>query len=83
VARASALDVLAAVWGPDPVSYAGARTVIDRALVFPKPAGRIPVLLADVDELVIDLQFSGGFTGSAGLLDTGLEIGGRAIAAGA
>jgi probable F420-dependent oxidoreductase len=40
------LDVLAAVWGPDPVSYTGPRTVIDKAAVLPKPAAKIPVLLA-------------------------------------
>jgi probable F420-dependent oxidoreductase len=48
------LDVLAAVWGPDPVSYAGPRTVIDRALVFPKPAVRIPVLLAGIGPAALD-----------------------------
>ncbi len=40
------IDVFAAVWGPDPVSYRGPRVVIDNATVLPKPASRIPVLLA-------------------------------------
>jgi probable F420-dependent oxidoreductase len=39
------LDVLDAVWGPDPVSYQGERIRIDAAAVSPKPLGRIPVLL--------------------------------------
>jgi probable F420-dependent oxidoreductase len=39
------LDVLAAVWGADPVSYTGRRASIRSALVYPKPAARIPVLL--------------------------------------
>src|SRR5262249_50009019 len=39
------LDVLEAVWGPDPVSYHGPRAVIDDAYVQPKPAHRIPVML--------------------------------------
>ncbi|WP_042430184.1 TIGR03619 family F420-dependent LLM class oxidoreductase [Streptacidiphilus anmyonensis] len=40
------LDVLAAVWGPDPVSYTGKRTVIAPSEVGPKPTAPIPVLLA-------------------------------------
>jgi probable F420-dependent oxidoreductase len=40
------LDVLEAVWGPDPVSYTGPRTIIDKAVVLPKPAAKIPVMLA-------------------------------------
>ena len=36
------LDVFAAVWGPDPVSYTGPRTIIDKAAVLPKPAAEIP-----------------------------------------
>jgi probable F420-dependent oxidoreductase len=40
------LDVCEAVWGPDPVSYDGPRTIIDNAAVLPKPVRRIPVLLA-------------------------------------
>jgi probable F420-dependent oxidoreductase len=40
------LDVCAAVWGPDPVSYAGTLTVIAPSEVGPKPARPIPVLLA-------------------------------------
>ncbi|MGW9185504.1 TIGR03619 family F420-dependent LLM class oxidoreductase [Agromyces sp. NPDC055661] len=44
------LDVFDAAWGPDPVSYRGTRTRIDRAYVLPKPAARIPVMLGgDVD----------------------------------
>jgi probable F420-dependent oxidoreductase len=39
------MDVLEAVWGEDPVSYRGRRTVIDRALIQPKPVQKIPVLL--------------------------------------
>ncbi|MEU4673017.1 TIGR03619 family F420-dependent LLM class oxidoreductase [Amycolatopsis sp. NPDC023774] len=39
------LDVFAAVWGPDPVSFRGPRVVIDNASVLPKPASKIPVML--------------------------------------
>jgi len=40
------IDVCRAVWGPDPVHYAGRITAIDSALVGPKPARPIPILLA-------------------------------------
>jgi probable F420-dependent oxidoreductase len=40
------LDVFDAVWGPDPVTFRGPRVVIDNASVLPKPASKIPVLLA-------------------------------------
>ncbi|MFJ1895952.1 MULTISPECIES: LLM class F420-dependent oxidoreductase [unclassified Streptomyces] len=40
------LDVCAAVWGPDPVSYEGTLTTIAPSVVGPKPARPIPVLLA-------------------------------------
>lgn len=40
------LDVCAAVWGPDPAAYEGERTRFSPSDVGPKPAGRIPVLLA-------------------------------------
>ncbi|MGP3990328.1 TIGR03619 family F420-dependent LLM class oxidoreductase [Streptomyces sp. 3N207] len=40
------LDVCAAVWGPDPAAYEGRRTRFSPSAVGPKPAGRIPVLLA-------------------------------------
>ncbi|MFE3516033.1 LLM class F420-dependent oxidoreductase [Streptomyces sp. NPDC059166] len=39
------LDVCAAVWGPDPVSYSGALTTIAPSEVGPKPARPIPVYL--------------------------------------
>jgi probable F420-dependent oxidoreductase len=39
------LDVFDAVWGPDPVTFRGARVVIDNASVLPKPASKIPVML--------------------------------------
>ncbi|OON82049.1 LLM class F420-dependent oxidoreductase [Streptomyces tsukubensis] len=39
------LDVCAAVWGPDLVSYKGQLTTIAPSVVGPKPAGHIPVLL--------------------------------------
>lgn len=39
------LDVFQAVWGPDPVSYAGEFTTIAPAEVGPKPVRPIPVLL--------------------------------------
>ncbi|WP_066957085.1 LLM class F420-dependent oxidoreductase [Streptomyces lushanensis] len=39
------LDVCAAVWGPDPVSYEGALTTIAPSEVGPKPARPIPVYL--------------------------------------
>ncbi|AJE39697.1 LLM class F420-dependent oxidoreductase [Streptomyces nodosus] len=40
------IDVCRAVWGPDPVSYEGGLTRISPAVVSPKPARPIPVLLA-------------------------------------
>ncbi|MFG3256366.1 TIGR03619 family F420-dependent LLM class oxidoreductase [Streptomyces sp. NPDC048172] len=41
------LDVCEAVWGPDPVpAYEGRSTGFTASAVGPKPAGRIPVLLA-------------------------------------
>ncbi|MEV6846368.1 TIGR03619 family F420-dependent LLM class oxidoreductase [Actinoplanes sp. NPDC051411] len=40
------LDIAAAVWGPDPVAFANERYRIGPAEVGPKPARRIPVLLA-------------------------------------
>jgi probable F420-dependent oxidoreductase len=39
------LDVCRAVWGPDPVSYEGRLTKIESAVVAPKPARPIPILL--------------------------------------
>ncbi|MFJ8536735.1 LLM class F420-dependent oxidoreductase [Streptomyces sp. NPDC093591] len=40
------LEVCRAVWGPDPVSYDGRITKIAPAVVGPKPARPIPILLA-------------------------------------
>ncbi|MEU8591409.1 LLM class F420-dependent oxidoreductase [Streptomyces sp. NPDC048664] len=40
------VDVCRAVWGADPVSYEGATTRISSAVVGPKPARPIPILLA-------------------------------------
>ncbi|MFF4924817.1 TIGR03619 family F420-dependent LLM class oxidoreductase [Kitasatospora sp. NPDC001261] len=40
------LDVCAAVWGPDPVSYRGTHALIDEAEVGPKPVRPVPVYLA-------------------------------------
>lgn len=40
------LDICAAVWGPDPVSYQGAYSTVREAEVGPKPARPIPVYLA-------------------------------------
>lgn len=48
------LDVCAAVWGPDPVSYEGRSTVIREAEVGPKPFGRIPVYLAAAGRKALD-----------------------------
>jgi probable F420-dependent oxidoreductase len=39
------LDVFEAVWGPDPVTFRSPRVVIDNALILPKPASKIPVML--------------------------------------
>ncbi|WP_327664329.1 MULTISPECIES: LLM class F420-dependent oxidoreductase [unclassified Streptomyces] len=39
------VDVCRAVWGPDPVSYEGELTTIAPAVVGPKPAGPLPILL--------------------------------------
>lgn len=39
------LDICAATWGPDPVSYKGERTVIAPSEVGPKPVGDIPIFL--------------------------------------
>ncbi|MEU3843502.1 LLM class F420-dependent oxidoreductase [Streptomyces sp. NPDC028635] len=40
-----AIDVCRAVWGPDPVSYDGRVTKLDAAVVGPKPARPIPILV--------------------------------------
>ncbi len=40
------IDVCRAVWGPDPVRYHGRITEIDSAVIGPKPARPIPILLA-------------------------------------
>ncbi|WP_367324597.1 LLM class F420-dependent oxidoreductase [Streptomyces sp. HUAS ZL42] len=40
------IGVCRAVWGPDPVSYEGSVTTINPAVVGPKPARPIPILLA-------------------------------------
>jgi probable F420-dependent oxidoreductase len=40
------IDVLEAVWGPDPVRYRGPRAVIAPATIRPKPASPIPIMLA-------------------------------------
>ncbi|MGY5010162.1 LLM class F420-dependent oxidoreductase [Streptomyces sp. 900105755] len=40
------IDVCRAVWGPDPVHYEGQLTKIASAVVGPKPARPIPILLA-------------------------------------
>ncbi|MFE2587189.1 TIGR03619 family F420-dependent LLM class oxidoreductase [Streptomyces sp. NPDC059378] len=48
------LDVCAAVWGPDPVSYQGRYTVINEAEVGPKPARPIPVYLAAAGGKALD-----------------------------
>ncbi|MGW3497262.1 LLM class F420-dependent oxidoreductase [Streptomyces sp. NPDC001020] len=40
------IEVCRAVWGPDPVSYEGRLTKIASAVVAPKPARPIPILLA-------------------------------------
>ncbi|WP_433279650.1 TIGR03619 family F420-dependent LLM class oxidoreductase [Pseudonocardia xinjiangensis] len=42
-----AVDACRALWGPDPVSYRDSRMVIENALVSPKPAAPLPVLLGD------------------------------------
>lgn len=39
------IDVCRAVWGPDPVTFKGRRTVIDNANVGPKPKRDIPIVL--------------------------------------
>ncbi|MFF9818569.1 LLM class F420-dependent oxidoreductase [Streptomyces sp. NPDC014006] len=39
------IDVCRAVWGPDPVSYDGRITKLDGAVVGPKPARPIPILV--------------------------------------
>jgi probable F420-dependent oxidoreductase len=48
------LDVLAAAWGADPVSYQGRRAAIRGALVYPKPAARIPVLIGGIQPAALD-----------------------------
>ncbi|RAG84798.1 LLM class F420-dependent oxidoreductase [Streptacidiphilus pinicola] len=48
------LDVFDAVWGPNPVSYQGKRTVIAESEVGPKPARPIPVLLAASSTRALD-----------------------------
>ncbi|MDH6217185.1 LLM class F420-dependent oxidoreductase [Streptomyces pseudovenezuelae] len=44
------IEVCRAVWGPDPVSYEGRLTKIASAVVGPKPARPIPILLAAGNE---------------------------------
>lgn len=44
------VEVCRAVWGPDPVSYNGKLTSIASAVVGPKPARPIPVMLAASNE---------------------------------
>jgi probable F420-dependent oxidoreductase len=39
------IDALTALWGPDPVTYQDSRTRVDNALVSPKPAATIPIML--------------------------------------
>jgi probable F420-dependent oxidoreductase len=39
------IDVCEAIWGADPVSVKGQRTLIDNATVGPKPDRRIPIML--------------------------------------
>ena len=48
------LDIAEAVWGPDPVSFSNDRYTIEPAVVGPKPAGRIPVLLAAGSDKALD-----------------------------
>jgi probable F420-dependent oxidoreductase len=40
------LDVFDAVWGPDPVTFRSPRVIINNAAILPKPASKIPVMLA-------------------------------------
>ncbi|MEU5534846.1 LLM class F420-dependent oxidoreductase, partial [Streptomyces sp. NPDC020362] len=40
------IDVCRAVWGPDPVRHSGRITTIESAVVGPKPARPIPIMLA-------------------------------------
>lgn len=44
------IEVCRAVWGPDPVRYSGENTRIASAVVGPKPARPIPILLAAATE---------------------------------
>lgn len=39
------IDACRALWGPDPVTYRDTRMTVSDALVSPKPAGRVPILL--------------------------------------
>jgi probable F420-dependent oxidoreductase len=39
------IDALRALLGPDPVSYRDSRIVVDNALVSPKPAAELPILI--------------------------------------
>jgi probable F420-dependent oxidoreductase len=41
----AAIDGCRAMWGPNPVSYRDTRTVVDNALVSPKPVDTIPILV--------------------------------------
>ncbi|WP_433279765.1 TIGR03619 family F420-dependent LLM class oxidoreductase [Pseudonocardia xinjiangensis] len=47
-------DVFEAVWGPDPVEYEGPRITIDKALVGPKPVGKLPVIASGHGEKALD-----------------------------
>ena len=47
------LDVAAAVWGPDPVTYSNGRYRIAPSRINPKPARRIPVVLGGNSEAAL------------------------------
>jgi probable F420-dependent oxidoreductase len=48
------LDIAEAVWGPDPVKFENERYSIGPATIGPKPARRIPVVLAGVKGKALD-----------------------------
>ncbi|GIF16679.1 TIGR03619 family F420-dependent LLM class oxidoreductase [Actinoplanes teichomyceticus] len=48
------LDIAAAVWGPDPVSYANDRYRLAPSRINPKPARRVPVYLAGGNRAALD-----------------------------
>jgi probable F420-dependent oxidoreductase len=64
------LDVLDAVWGPDPVSFEGRGFSLDKAIVGPKPVSKIPVMFGGGNKKVMERVARRG----DGWLPTGMPV---------